>query len=377
MGVSWVAIANGALDVADTGFSTDAEILVLPVVPTVPLVLPKVGAQLWRRLVAGPIGDADLDADEYEVVREMAAAGLASDDPQHPSRVSSISKPWLSSPLQELTYALVAKVCQEDGIDAVFVKGPVLHQQGLRLRRDSIDLDVWVDPKKVDHLAAALAPWGWVVLPDVWGHADINHSITLGPTNGWSCQVDVHRRMPGLGKPDAAAFAALLTHSTVRSYAGVDARVPTREMHAVIAAVHHLRPEIGVPIYEQSRADAAYALNAVGSSTIAAAAQIDATRALASTLHCLFPDQLIDSDSAGVPRDWEWRAQPNKVRAYVVALKELPIWRRPAAFVRLVWPTRAVAELSNEWAGQTRANASSSRLRRIRRGLSQVLRKRS
>lgn len=261
----WVAVAYGALDVHECDqFTDETELIVVPIKPTEPLALPSIGAALWRKLVNGPVSDDALDEEERAVVREMADAGLASADLGHPARVRAVDKPWLSSPMHELVYALVASVARENEIPLIVIKGPVLHRQGLREREHSGDVDIWVAPDRVRQLAAALRAWGWSEVPDVWSHTEINHSISLEPRAGWGCEIDIHRRMPGIGLPDVDAFATVLRNSEANTFAGVEARAPVTSANAILAALHMLRPEIGARVRPSSRDEAVHLISVGG-----------------------------------------------------------------------------------------------------------------
>ena len=120
-----------------------------------------VPAVLWRKLLDGPVPDAGLNDAEQALIREFAAVGIASDDPLHPARILELRVPWMSSPVHEMVYALVASVARDHGVDAISIKGPMLHRQGLRAREHSGDVDVWADPAHLEVLCGALEAWGW------------------------------------------------------------------------------------------------------------------------------------------------------------------------------------------------------------------------
>lgn len=372
---SWVAIAAGALDIAGrSDFDDGTEILVLSAVPSGPLALRAVGASVWKRLLEGPVLDGDLSEDEHQIVLEMADAGLASQDNNHPWRMTSVTKPWLESPLHELVYALVHRVGTGAGIDVVFIKGPVLERQGLRRRRNSADADVLVDDEKIPVLIDALRPWGWYALPDVWEGTIVNHSLTLAPSDSWACQIDVHRRMPGIGLSDQAAFTAVREAAQPVEFAGVAVMAPDSGMHAVLLALHTMRPEIGMQKSQGHSDMAVAALRAGGAAALDAVRKIDAMRALQGVLAEAFPDERIDLRRSREPRDWQWRAQQSKARAYRVALKDVPWRHKFVVAFRLIWPKSEAVELSDDWAGEHSRSTGRARLKRLQRGLQGLLR---
>ena len=179
----WVAVSYGALDMRGWGEpSPDVEIMLLPVHPIdEPIGLRGEPAALWRRLIDGPVNDTDLSESERELVHEYEVVGLASREPNHPARITTLSRPWLSSPLHELVYSLVANVARENCIEAVFIKGPMLHQQGLRKREHSGDVDVWVDPTHIVRLSRSVQQWGWSEHQGLWTGIPTAHSITVQP----------------------------------------------------------------------------------------------------------------------------------------------------------------------------------------------------
>ncbi|WP_029088369.1 nucleotidyltransferase family protein [Brevibacterium album] len=368
----WIAVSYGALDVSERSDFPGTELLVTPTVPGVPLALPAGGAELWRRLVEGPLDSAELDDDERTIVEEMRESGLASTDLQHPARQTSIPAPWLSSPLHELVYGLVASLAQHADIPLVFVKGPVLHAQGLRSREHSADVDAWVAPDRLAGLADALKPWGWGLMADVWEHSAINHSVTLVPQAGWGCEIDLHRRLPGLALSDQDAFAAVRARSEPVEFAGVGARAPERTANAVLSALHIIRPAIGKVVSSTAVPTAAEVLRTAGAEAVSASAALDATIALEEALTSAFPHARIDVSAAGRPRDWYPRTRPNKALAYWATLQEMPLRERPSIAFRLIWPSADVALASSENLGVPETSVARARLRRLWRGVREI-----
>lgn len=367
--VGWVAIAYGVVDVSGaTQFAEDAELIVVPAVPGDPLAIAHKGARLWRRLVQGAVNDSELDEDERVIVREMVEAGVASARLDHPARMREVPAPWLSSPLHELVYALVQSVARDVGVRITFLKGPALHAQGLREREHSGDVDLWADPERIDTLVSALEKWGWAVQPDIWSSAQINHSVTLVPTI-WGCEIDVHRRMPGLGIADRDAFRVIVEHSEPLRFGGVRCEVPQGDYHAVLAALHFMRPEVGVGVRHGAVERASAVLDRIGEGVVPAVGRLDAWIALREALELALPGQHLDSANARPPHDWYWRGQDSKSRAYRMAMRGLPLLLRIKLTYRLLWPEGAVIRASDERQGLRRTGAVRARMRRLKRGL--------
>ncbi len=78
-----------------------------------------------------------------------------------------------------------------------------------------------------------------------------------------------------------------------------------------------------------------------------------------------------------MPRDWAWRAQPDRAHAYWHALRAEPLAVRFRLLLRLIWPPDDVALASARRAGEPSASATRARLRRIRRGAREWLRRSS
>lgn len=374
--VYWVAVSFGALDVADAeSFESEVELVVTPTKPADPVGLIDEGAELWRRLAAhGPLREVDLSPEERATLQIMESVGIAARDEGSPYRQAEASRPWLSSPLHELVYALVQRVADQHGVPCVFIKGPVLREQGLRDREHSGDVDVWVKPGMERALADALEVWGWrrKESPDL---RSVYHSVTMA-AGEWGCEIDLHFRFPGMAADDDVAFEVLRERSEVRPFAGVGVRVPDTGAHAVIAALHLLRPEPGRVGAASARHDQAVAALAVEpEEALSAAHDFGAVGALREALRDVGAD---DSElSAAAAPDWEMRASAgSSAHLYLRALRGEPWRRRVTLLLRAVWPTTAEV-----WESDARASGAPSRSlwqarrRRFGRGWRQIMRR--
>lgn len=373
--ITWTAIAAGVLDVHGLPFfEPAAEIMVLPARPAEALCLTSIGASLWRRLVRdGPLEDHRVTPAERELLTEMEQSAIVARDAGHRARVHRIERPTLSSPFHELVYALVAHVAAQNDIACVFIKGPTLFQQGLRNREHSGDVDLWCAPDRWEHLAEALRAWGWSREPHPWQGAQAHHTITMKPT-GWGCEIDVHRRMPGLTFDDAAAFASLYEHAAPARFAGFDALVPRADAHAVLAALHAVRPEIGRPPLTDAGRAAAVDLLSRAAGSVDMAREMGAVPALLEVLQEVDPHADFSEDALGTPRDWEWRSQPTRARAYWVALRDEPPLVLLHCAMRSIWAPDDVALASARRWGDPTTNALRARFRRLKRGVRDVAR---
>ncbi|MDQ1124422.1 nucleotidyltransferase family protein [Microbacterium trichothecenolyticum] len=373
----WFAIAYGSLDVSgSTLFEPGAEVLLVPTVPGDALCLVGEGAALWRRLVDGaPVREHDISPVERTILAEMTHAGIVTRDAAHPARVTKLAPPVLSSPLHELVYALTARVSAGHGIRCVFAKGPALRLQGLREREHSGDVDVWCDPARWDDLAAALEPWGWSREPDPWRGTAVHHTATMRPER-WGCEIDIHRRFPGFTIDDAAAFEIVLRDAEPLRFGAVDVLVPSISTHAVLAAVHAVRPVIGAGPRSRDASDTAARLLARAPDALTRARELGAVPALRDELAPLAAPGELDAER-GTPRDWTWRTESSRARAYGAAMRELPWSTRARLVIRFIWPPDDIALASAQRAGQPTDDPTRARWRRLRRGVRDWLRARS
>ena len=372
----WVAVSLGALDIADNPAFPSGEILVTPVRPGVPLTLFGRGAAVWRRLVdAGPVHDSRLDDAERGIVREMAEIGLVSMRPEDENRVTSLSSAWLSSPLHEMVYALVANVALKNGIQAVFIKGPILHRQGLRERVHSGDIDVWVPAGQQHELLRHLRAWGWTEIPFDFAE-EMYHSTTLEP-NIWGCEIDIHFRYPGIGVSPKDAFNELVRNSEMAEFAGVACSVPTVAANAVIYALHNIRPDPKVAITSEMRRDAQKALALGGLAAVELSDRWRALAVLGPEFVAADPTLVLPKYTAGIPADWQHRQAATVAGYHFAVMRSLPWRRRPLAIWRVLWPSARTAKLSATRQGYPDDTALVAHLRRIGLGIAQIVRRRS
>lgn len=367
---SWVAASYGALDVRErpSAVGADVEYILLPTLPSSePIGLQGEPAALWRRLVAGPVSEDELGAEQRALVREFEEFGLATRDLGHPARTTSVSTPWLVSPLHELVYALVGSVARDLGVGVVFIKGPALHLQGIREREHSGDVDLWVEPQGLTALCNGLSKWGWSIVQSIWDGPPLKHSVTLQP-GSWGCEVDVHYDLPGIARSGMEAFTILREWSEPLTFASTTVAVPTAPPHAVIFALHAMRPSVGDPAAHPASEQIAQCLNRAGADTISAAQQLRADAALAPVLSIAFPAEFTTPDYEP-PLNWRWRMQRTRVRAYATVIAEIPAVDRVRFVLRLLWPKNHAALTADAVEPQGHHNAFRVRLHRLLRGL--------
>ncbi|MDP9889830.1 nucleotidyltransferase family protein [Pseudarthrobacter enclensis] len=127
------------------------------------------------------------------------------------------------------------------GIRVFFIKGPASVLQGLRQAKLSADVDVFVDPARLDELLQALRERGWHDRPvDPDSRTFPKHSVTVHHSE-WPCCIDVHFRFPGMEKPPRVCFESLWVNTETIALAGQQMRIPARELGVLFLALHALR----------------------------------------------------------------------------------------------------------------------------------------
>lgn len=370
---TWVATSFGALDIRDHPLfaGSGLEIMLLPTQPSVPIDLQGEPAALWRALAESPVPDADLSPSQQDLVREFARFGFASSDPSDPARTTAIPAPWLSSPLHELVYSMVTHIAREAGVEIVFIKGPALYKQGLREHEHSGDVDLWADPNAVGVLCDALTTWGWTRIKTVFDGLPLNHSISMEPT-GWGCEIDIHFSFPGVGLSSAGAFALLRENSVPISFAGTRSRVPAMPVHAVISALHQVRPLPSRSPSRETQDAAARILSGIGPAAIEASQALRADGALAPVLELAFPTDF-SGPTSKIPLNWHWRNQGNTFAAYLIALRLVPRGDRFRYLRQLLWPSREYMRARDDTAGTSSQSVTGARYRRLTSAIKRAL----
>lgn len=368
--MAWVATAYGVVDGESWTDPTNAvDLVVLPALPAEPMGLAAETASLWRRLVNSPVADDDLTAEERELVREFEAVGIAAQNLDHPARVQAIAAAWLTSPMHELVNALIASIIRDCNLSALIIKGPALHKQGLRQKDHSGDVDLWVGGNDIAAIVEALTEWGWTRAEARWESSAAYHSFTLRPGD-WGCEIDVHRHMPGFARADSAVLELLLQEPDRLTFAGVEACVPAIAPHAVINALHLLRPQQGRPLLTGTYERAVSGLRTAGASAVAFAQDSGADGTLAEALSEAFPELDITPQNP-IPLNWRWRAEPNRLKRYVILFRSAPIAVWPQMAFRAVWPRADEAMMLDRMYGGNAKTPVGARIRRLGRGIRQ------
>lgn len=362
---AWVATFAGALDLKGHELSRQGfELLVCPSRPAEPRYLWGAGAETWRQLAEGSGPQGQPETDTVAVLHELETMGLAGVSAQSSRSSHSINRPWLLSVHHELVYALLAEVASQQGIDIIFIKGPALHAQRLRHREHSGDVDCWVRPGDDLVLAEAMNAWGWTAMYSAFTGTGVAHSLTLNP-GSWGCAIDVHSSFPGMTIDPVRAFDLVRESTEKRAFASRTVDIPTKTIHAVIAALHDVRPNAGQRPTADQLETARYALAAAGPEVVQVVNELGAGYVLQDLLRRVFPDAYVDTSKE--PRDWSWRATASSPRRYAKAWLLVPWRQKPLVLLRLVWPKRGMAGARETPSDAHVPSAASipSRLRRL------------
>ncbi|GAT72199.1 ABC-type proline/glycine betaine transport systems [Microbacterium sp. HM58-2] len=370
----WVAISYGALDLKGTDlFDRGFELVVAPVHRGSPAFLFGSGADVWRALIESPLDDAELDLDVRETLFAFESMGIASRNVHDPFRLDRLDAPWLLSPLHELVYALLDRVAHEHGIPIVFIKGPTLHAQGLRVREHSGDVDCWVLPGDDLRLAEAMSAWGWTPLYSAFSGTGVQHALTLR-AGEWGCAIDVHCRFPGMNVAPDAAFEEVRRTAETRRFASISVSTPAASAHAVITALHEMRPFSGT-LPSPYQVDAArHALSAAGEEVIGIVDVLRAGYALDVPLRLAFPERDVRSLTYERPEDWTWRLMAPGPRQHMVALRSVPPLQRVRVLLRLAWPSAKQMRIAYEIPDASAWELTRMRLRRAAHSIRRLTR---
>ncbi|MDU0314713.1 nucleotidyltransferase family protein [Phycicoccus sp. M110.8] len=277
-----------------------------------------------------------------------------------------------------LAHALVARLAEQVGARALFIKGPTAVAQGVRPPRGSSDVDVLVEPSAFPAMCAATESAGWQLRTPIGtlryaGEFAFDHSAHYIHTE-WPIDVDIHYSFPGFLAEPESVFGALWARRTTVEVAGRAVPTPDLLGQSLVVGLHALRD----PEKPQSQEDLAHLAAALGD---LGAADRDALRDLARDagasrsgaevlrLAGVEPYPLSPREAQRVT-DWELRQQGHGIAtAWLFELGRAP-WRdRPVVLRRALFPPAEHFVASTSASGLTRAQLAGLRLRRWGRGV--------
>ena len=344
----WIAVSNGVVDLGQVAQSGDhhVELAITPVIPSEPLAIGGEVAALWRSLVDDGMAEEGLSVEERALVRKFADAGIATDDADDVRRVVEIQLPWFTSFLHELVCALAARVAQQFGARCLVIKGPTLHAQGLRERTHSGDVDLLVEPARVDEFVEAMSAWGWRLRSNPMRDTLLPHSHTLVP-QAWGCEIDAHFRIPGIAAQPSEAFEVLWRQTVEQTFAGVRGFTLNPAAHALIQALTLARPAPGGRL--QPLHDGAVEVLRRGgtANTLRLAVDLRAHGALQNELRAVFTAD--EGPAEPPPNDWVWLSQPNPARVYAQVVKATPWRQKPSVLWKVIVSAGQGASAQRRW----------------------------
>lgn len=145
-----------------------------------------------------------------------------------------------------LTHALLAHIATENNIRVLFIKGPGLVIQELRLPYQSSDADVLVEPAHFARYLELMEGRGWLRRPtDPDGDRFPSHSVAYYHPQ-WPNDIDVHNTFPGLEANDTIVFDGLWKNHDLVSMAERQVPIPSLEGSRLLLLLHCLRAPWGI-----------------------------------------------------------------------------------------------------------------------------------
>ena len=275
-----------------------------------------------------------------------------------------------------LLHSLVTRVAEDAGIRVLFIKGPILAMQGLRPERQSVDVDVLVDPSRFEEMQQRLREIGWrIEVPGTGAHVMTFHSKAYRHDN-WPCEIDVHDRFPGFFADPQDVFEVLWARRTTAAIAGREVPCPDILGNTAVAALHALRD----PSYERSRRDLAFMTEALGEALdqgqLRELAELAVATGAADTLRPFL-------DAIGAPKlgegttpakdleAWQIRTSSSGVKtvAYLYQLRHARKRQWPPMLWHALVLTEAEVRKAQPDAAPGAWGLFEARVRRLRRGL--------
>jgi hypothetical protein len=277
-----------------------------------------------------------------------------------------------------LLHGVVDEVARRRGVRILFIKGPILGQQGLREAHASIDVDVLVDPARFAELRRGLEELGWAVrVPSDAPQVLPTHSTTYAHRL-WPCEIDVHERFPGFLASPQVAFDALWRYRAVATVAGRAVPCLDRVPHFAVACLHALRDPDHEPKRTELRRLVAIARDTFDQGDRETLAQVAGATGAAETLEPVLAAIGLRVASAAEHAtsmtDWRIRTSSTGVTSvgWVMELFRTPLHRWPATLLRAVLLTEAEIRDAQPDAAPGPWGLLRARLRRLGWGLRDV-----
>lgn len=277
-----------------------------------------------------------------------------------------------------LAHAVASRIADDVGARALFIKGPSAELLGLRVRRISSDVDVWIEPSRFREVVDALLSLGWTVRPSRTSPRVLEaHSITLFHRS-WPCDIDVHHFYPGFFAPPDVVFDALWNRRVEVNLAEQRLFCPDPAGMAAVIALHGLR-DLDVRRNVDELQFLASILSAPENTAmregfVEVVHQTGAAFAIAPFLEQLGIDPTSvtgawdgDEDSR---RAWRVRVASNSVTvAWMLEFQRYPLKRWPAMAARMLVPSYEDLRSVDPSLPRTARALAQARVSRLARGL--------
>jgi hypothetical protein len=291
------------------------------------------------------------------------------------------SRPLGALQLEEavrLLHGLVDGVARMVSARVLFIKGPILGLQGLRALHQSVDVDVLVEPGRVEALQRGLEQLGWRVrVPSTTARVLPRHSTAYAHPL-WPCELDVHWHFPGFLAAPETTFDALWAHRTTAVVAGREVPCPEPLAHVAVAGLHILRQADAPGKREELARLVETVTTTFGTDQISQLGELAARTGALATLRPLLEPLGLQTPTpiASVEElaDWRLRASSPGVRSvgWLAELGRTPFRRWPATLVHALLLTEAEIREAQPLAAPGRWGLLRARVRRLRLGLRDV-----
>jgi hypothetical protein len=147
----------------------------------------------------------------------------------------------------ELCTAWLQGQARARGIRLLVLKGDALSRQGLRAPRSSADVDLLIEPARVQEFLVVLESMGWRKFASTFASEQFTtHSRTL-MREGWPNSIDVHSSWPGFLSSPVEVFETLWARRMEMTFAHRSCDAPDRMANVLMLALHSLRGNTAQP----------------------------------------------------------------------------------------------------------------------------------
>lgn len=282
----------------------------------------------------------------------------------------------------QLAAALTQSIADTHGIRLLLLKGSVLAEHGLRPPRASSDIDILVEPGRVEEFRGLLEGFGWMARPTVsFNDADLGHALSFFK-DGWPCDIDLHSFWPGFLAEPGVAFDALWARRVSLLFAHQRCQAVDRLGGILVLALHILRSnpeegrhrlELGHLLDQQLDEDERRVLGELAIATGSAATAGELLRRLGVRVEPSIEEEADERLTAWVIRT---RTGSNPFHLWRALLARTPWSGRPALVARALWPTSADIRAAHPTLSPDRGAVTAERFRRLGRGLRHMVRRR-